>query len=59
MFSGNYYALDGGSLWSEAAVVRFVEEFAYPVLEHIVAETAAGRPVDYEGAARQQLAALK
>lgn len=59
VFSGNYYALDGGSLWSEAAVVRFVEEFAYPVLEHIVAETAAGRPVDYEGAARQQLAALK
>lgn len=58
VFSGNYYGLDGGAMWSEEDTVRFIDDFVYPVLEHTVAEIAAGRPVDFESAARQRFASL-
>lgn len=56
VFSGNFYPLDGREGWTQAEVMRFVHDLAYPALEEIVAGLVANRPVDYEQVVRKHLA---
>jgi hypothetical protein len=59
LFSGNYHPLDGRQGWTEADVMAFVDGFVYPVLEHIVAELVADRPVAYEQVVRKYLSSVR
>jgi len=59
VFSGNFHPLDGREGWTPAEVVHFLHGLAYPALEEIVADLAAGRPVDYEQVVAKHLARVE
>ncbi|HID61950.1 MAG TPA: hypothetical protein EYP49_04320 [Anaerolineae bacterium] len=55
VLSGNYRALDDSAGWAESEVIEFIDGFAHPVLERIIAGLVEGRSMDYQQVVKEHL----